>query len=116
MTSIGGGAFSRNQLTTVTIPNSVTSIGKVAFYRNQLTNVTIGNGVTSIGEEAFSGNQLTNVTIGNGVTSIGKNAFYVYTTIELLKISAPVPPTMEGRIFYDTPHRICGTYGQCSCL
>ena len=106
VTSIGGGAFSRNQLTTVTIPNSVTSIGKVAFYRNQLTNVTIGNGVTSIGEEAFSGNQLTNVTIGNGVTSIGKNAFYVYTTIELLKISAPVPPTMEGRIFYDTPHRI----------
>ena len=93
-------------MTTVAIPNSVTSIGEGAFLGNQLTNVTIGNGVMSIGNSAFVSNQLTNVTIGNGVTSIGESAFYVYTTIELLKISAPVPPTMEGRIFYDTPHRI----------
>jgi hypothetical protein len=31
VTSIGKGAFSGNQLTSVTIPNSVTSIGKWAF-------------------------------------------------------------------------------------
>lgn len=99
-------AFSNNKLTTVAIPNSVTSIGENAFGLNKLTSVTIGNGVTSIGRYAFSSNKLTNVTIGNSVTSIGEDAFYGYTTIELLKISAPVPPTMEGRIFYDTPHRI----------
>ena len=107
MTSIGNRAFSDNQLTSVTIPNSVTSIGSEAFFDNKLTSVTIGNGVTSIGSEAFSNNQLTNVTIGNGVTSIGGGAFFSYTTtIELLKISASAPPTMESSIFSDKPRRI----------
>ena len=106
VTSIGEGAFLGNQLTNVTIGNGVMSIGNSAFSSNQLTNVTIPNSVTSIGNSAFVSNQLTNVTIGNGVTSIGESAFYVYTTIELLKISATVPPTIDGSAFYPSPHRI----------
>jgi len=54
VTSIGYGAFSVNQLTSVTIPDSVTSIGDFAFYINQLTSVTIPDSVTSIGESVFS--------------------------------------------------------------
>ena len=43
-------------LTSVTIGNSVTSIGYRAFvYCYSLTSVTIGNSVTSIGDEAFLG-------------------------------------------------------------
>jgi hypothetical protein len=34
VTTIGSGAFQDNQLTTVTIPNSVTSIGSGAFENN----------------------------------------------------------------------------------
>ena len=69
------GAFSSNQLTSITIPNSVTTIGEGAFAENQLTSVTIPNSVTTIGEGAFSGNQLTSVTIPNSVISIGGYAF-----------------------------------------
>ena len=78
MTSIGGAAFyDCSNLTSVTIPNSVTSIGDWAFYDcSSLTTVTIPNSVTSIGDWAFNGcSGLTSVTIGNSVTSIGSRAF-----------------------------------------
>ena len=74
LTSIGREAFLFNQLTSVTIPAGVTSIGKGAFNNNRLTSVTIPAGVT-IGEYAFFNNQLTNVTISVGITSIGVYAF-----------------------------------------
>tara|TARA_B100000809_G_scaffold166503_1_gene163769 strand:- start:1664 stop:2083 length:420 start_codon:yes stop_codon:yes gene_type:complete len=75
ITSIGGYAFFSNQLTAVTIPNSVTEISDGAFQRNKLESVTIPNSVTSIGEKAFYDNELTSVTIPNSVTSIGSSAF-----------------------------------------
>ena len=58
MTSIGKTAFACNQLTSVTIPDSVTSIGEGAFANNELTSVTIGSGVTSIGDSAFTVNPI----------------------------------------------------------
>jgi hypothetical protein len=45
VTSIGHRAFSGNQLTGVTIPNSVTSIGAGAFRGNQLSSIIIGKNV-----------------------------------------------------------------------
>jgi hypothetical protein len=75
ITSIGYDVFRNNKLTSVTIPNSVTSIGGGAFANNQLTSVIIPNSVTSIGNLAFLENQLTSITIPNGVTSIGNDAF-----------------------------------------
>ena len=76
VTTIEFSAFSDNQLTSVTIGNSVTTIERSAFSNNQLTSVTIPNSVTTIGEGAFSYNQLTSVTIGSGVQYIGNSAFY----------------------------------------
>ena len=69
--------FSCDELTSVTIPNSVTTIGEGAFYYcTDLTSVTIPNSVTSIGEGAFYYcKSLTDITIPNSVTSIGKEAF-----------------------------------------
>ena len=76
--SIGKNAFSgcRN-LTSITIPNSVTSIGSRAFSGcSSLTYITIPNSVTSISDHAFSNcSTLTSITIPNSVTSIGYDAF-----------------------------------------
>src|SRR5574344_1485245 len=75
VTSIGECAFAYNKLTSVTIPDSVISIGDFAFSNNQLTSVTIPNSITSITNFAFFDNKLTSVTIPNSVTSIGEDAF-----------------------------------------
>ena len=75
---IGTSAFSGcNNLTSVTIPNSVPTIGQKTFYGcSSLTSITIPNSVTSVGESAFYGcSSLTSITIPNNVTSIGKSAF-----------------------------------------
>ena len=75
VTTIGGGAFNFNNLTSVSIPGSVTNIEDGAFNSNALTSVIIPDSVTTIGDYSFGNNALTSVTIGNSVTSIGYGAF-----------------------------------------
>ena len=80
VTSIGSYAFMDNQLTSVTIPDSVTSIGSSAFRNNQLTSVTIPDSVTSIGSYAFYNNPLATASVKTG-TTLGSNAFPLSTTV-----------------------------------
>jgi len=79
VTTIGDGAFQYcSGLTSVNIPNSVISLGDYAFNGcSKLTSVSIGSGVKSIGDGAFFNcDVLTSVTIPDSVTSIGNEAFY----------------------------------------
>ena len=101
VTSIGVAAFFFNQLTEVSIPNSVKSIGVQAFYGNQLTEVSIPDFVNSIGKDAFYGNQqLIKVSIGNSVTSIGEGAF-AYNDLAEVSIGNSVKIIGEGAFSYN---------------
>ena len=94
------------ELTSVTIPNSVTSIGDSAFSGcSGLTSVTIPNSVTSIGEAAFSGcSELTSITIPSSVTSIDK---YVFTDcFELTSITIPNGVTSIGEAAFANCSRL----------
>ena len=70
--SIFGG---RSNLTSITIPDSVTSIGFRAFY-----NCT----------------GLTSVTIPDSVTSIGDDAFYICVSLADIYLTPIIPPSLIG--------------------
>ena len=92
VTSIGEGAFFWcTNLTSVTIPLSVTKILTDAFNSTGLTSITIHSGVTNIGSGAFSScENLTSVTIHEGVTRIGSMAFDNCKKLSAITIPASV--------------------------
>ena len=55
VTGIGRWAFMRSELTSISIPNSVTTIPISAFEGSKLTSITIPGSVKSIEEKAFEG-------------------------------------------------------------
>lgn len=78
VSSIGEGAFAFcSDLTSVSMPNSVTIIDYMAFYGcSSLTSILLPDALLNIGSYAFDGcNGLTSVTIPHSVTTIGANAF-----------------------------------------
>ncbi len=90
VTSIGALAFHGNgNLTTISIPASVTSIGDQAFFQCGLTTISIPDGVQSIGGNAFYGcSNLESVHIGSGVTSIGSSAFVNCDKLATITVAA----------------------------
>ena len=64
--------------------SSDTSIGDGAFSGNQLTSVIIGNGVPSIDRLAFSDNQLTSVAIPIAPPLFSAGSDYTFAFIDLV--------------------------------
>ena len=68
-------AFINNNITSLTLPNTLREIGDTAFSNNTITSLVIPNGVTAIGNNAFRFNQLTALVIPNTVVTLGRGAF-----------------------------------------
>ncbi|WP_421617592.1 chitobiase/beta-hexosaminidase C-terminal domain-containing protein [Brevibacillus sp. TJ4] len=98
VTTVGESAFASNQLESVTIPDSVTSIGRWAFQNNRLKSVQIGNGVTNIETSAFASNQLESVTIPDNVTNVGH---YAFKSNQLESVTIPDSVTNIGDGAFD---------------
>lgn len=76
VTSIGPYAFPNNSIQTLIIPDSVVTIAIGAFANNLLmTSLTLGNNLETIGEFAFRSSNLGSLIIPNSVTSIASLAF-----------------------------------------
>ena len=88
----------RSDLTSVTIPSSVTSIEGYAFFEcRSLTSVTIPSSVTSIRYDTFNKcSSLTSITIPSSVTSIGSNAFKDCSSLTSVTIPSSVTSIGEG--------------------
>jgi predicted phage tail protein len=102
--AIGGDAFLNNtNVTSVTIPSSVTRIGSYAFFNcTSLTSVSIPNNVTYIGVWAFSYcTSLISVTIPNRITTIEYSLFAYCTSL----ISVTIPNSVV--IIQDAAFRNC---------
>jgi len=67
--------FSHNNLTAITLPNSVVEIGIQAFAYCGLTSINLPSGIKRIYAYAFDNNKITSVTIPSGIEAIGESAF-----------------------------------------
>ncbi len=113
ISSIDTNAFAnQTQLTSITLPSTITSIGANAFSGcTNLTSINIPANVTSIGMGAFSGcSSLTNITIPAGVTYIGEGAFAGCSNLNISVNTSNPNYSAQGNILYNkTETKIIGS-------
>ena len=79
--------FSRNKISTLVVPNSVTRIGAAAFSNNPLISLQIPNSVITIDEYAFANTYLSDINLPDSLKTIKNEAFA--NNIRLKTISIP---------------------------
>jgi hypothetical protein len=102
VSTIGSDAFyGITNVTSVTMPNSVTSIQNDAFNYCSLTGVTLSTNLAEILDEAFSLSGLTNITIPGSVTNIGNGVFGGSTNLTAINVDTQnsVYSSLDGVLF-----------------
>lgn len=99
------GAFTNcTALTSITIPNSVENIDGAFSKCTQLTTITLPKSITSIGDHTFFGcSSLKSITIPESVKTIGNEAFLGCSSLKSITCKAPTPPHSQIYSFAETP-------------
>jgi hypothetical protein len=102
VTGIEEFAFGGSDISTVTIPASVTNIGDAAFAScENLTNVSFSFGISDIQSNLFNTcRALPTITIPGSVTNIGDNAFFQCTTLSEVFFTGNAP-MVDNTVFQD---------------
>ena len=97
-----------SQITSFTFGDKVQHIpSNLCYNMRNLTSITIPNSVTSIEQLAFSRcSSLTSVIIGNSVASIGNSAFSGCSSLNSITSKATTPPTLGGDVFKNIDNTI----------
>ena len=100
LTTIKIAAFARcSNLDSVSLPNSVSSIYDMAFTGcSGLTSITLSNQLTYINIDVFAGCGLTSVNIPNGITEIDKGAFSGCTRLKNVTFPTSLRVIEDGAI------------------
>lgn len=100
VTSIGSYAFTRTSITSLTIPSSVTSISEDMIVGNSVQTLIVEHGLQSIADYAFqAATNLVNVSLPDSVTSIGEGAFYECTSLPAITIPSSVSSVGEAAFY-----------------
>lgn len=105
LTKITTGMFKNNvELTSITLPNSVTDIMDEAFSGcDKLTTITLSNQLETISKRAFYGcSSLESITLPESLKNIGEYAFGDCSKLSIIEVLSTVPPTITANTFNKT--------------
>ena len=124
ITALGDRCFYCSDLTSITIPSSVTSLGNSCFsHCSRLASITIPSSVTSLGNSCFEWcSRLTSITIPSSVTSLGDECFFQCGSLASITIPSSVISIGERCFMYCTgltsitiPSSVASLGVQCFC-
>ncbi|MDE7437902.1 MAG: leucine-rich repeat protein [Muribaculaceae bacterium] len=104
VTSIGQFAFSDYDadLTSVTLPNTITKLDSYAFDSTVLTELTLPESVETIGSAAFEYSELEKITFGSNLKSMDGDCFKNCNSLSEVTVGAITPPTIAATTFPTT--------------